>query len=212
MMDKIKLFYLDEEEQWQYMAYQTLGTDFDLRILETAHFPRNVSDIWSIISDMNVDGVIVDYKLNDSGILPYTGNHVVREIRKHNLHLPVFMITSFEQNALQESDEVQIIRGKDILSDSNKCELLKTLIISSVGKYRSQKERCEEVIHKLVTKIDAGEKLTEYEIADKFDAELYISELDLDSGVRSHLINHAVSSNLSDLVEMAGAILDKISK
>ena len=211
-MTDIKLCYLDEEEQWQYMAHQTLRNDFDLEILEQTRFPRDVSDIWSIIFDMNVDAVIVDYKLNDSGILPYTGNHVVREIRKHNLHLPVFMITSFEQNALQESDEVQIIRGKDMLADPNKFELLKTLIISSVGKYRSKKLRCEEIIHKLVTKIDAGEKLTENEMADKFDAELYISELDLDSGVRAHLINHEVSKKLSNIVEMAESILDKLSK
>ena len=212
MEDKIKLCYLDEQEQWQYMAHQKLGNDFDLRMLEQSQFPNDVSNIWSIIFDMNVDVVIVDYKLNESGILPYTGDQVIHEIRKHNLHLPVFMITSFELNALQESEEVQVIRGKDMLANPEKFDLLKTLIISSVNKYRTKKEKCEELIYKLASKIDAGETLSEEEEANKFDAELYLSELDLDSGFRKHLISQDASQKLSDMVNLAHSILEHLSK
>lgn len=212
MSNKIKICFLDEEPTWQYMAHKKLGDDFDVDILEQEKLPKEVSSIWSIIIEKEPDVIIVDYKLNESGVLPYTGDAVVSEIRKHNLHLPIFMMTSFEQNALQECVEVQIVRGKEMLSESSKLENLKTLIRASVNQYNSRKLEYEGTILRLAAKIDAGEELTEDEMADKFDAELYISELDLDSGVRSHLINHAVSSNLSDLVEMAGAILDKISK
>lgn len=210
-MSKFKLCFLDEEDSWRYMAKKRLSDEFDVTIVEQDEFPQAVSELWTIIKDSDADVVIVDYRLNESGILSYTGDAVVREIRKHNRHLPVFMITSYESNAIQECEEVQIIRGKDMLSDVEKSEHLKLLIKASVERYIRERERAEKVVQVLSAKIDAGSVLSEPEEADRFDAEIYLSELDLDSGVRASLCRTETSANLLKLVEQTTALLSKLS-
>ena len=156
--------------------------------------------------------MIVDYRLNESGVLAYTGESVLREIRKHNLHLPVFMVTSYEDNAIQECDEVQIIRGKNVLNTSENLSKFKHLIKAAVERYQSKKAESEAVVQELSRKIDKGESLSETEYAAKFDAELYLSELDLDSRVRANIINQQTSQQMAEMLTLAQSIVERLDK
>ena len=83
-----KIVYIDEQAGWQSTVYAALSDKYDIYIPET--MPRNVSDIWTEVRDSQV--VIVDFRLNESGPVSYTGDDVAREIHKHNKHLPIFII------------------------------------------------------------------------------------------------------------------------
>ena len=212
MNTKIKICFLDEDENWRMDAYNNLKEDFDVHIVELEQFPRNVADIWPVIAEAGADVVIVDYRLNESGILSYTGENVVREIRKHNKHLPVFMVTSFENNAILECTEVQIIRGKNVLNTADNLEQFKKLLRAAVGQYQRKKATCESVVRELTNRINKGESLSESEIAQKFDAELYLSELDLDSGVRANMINQTTSQQMTDMLQLAKSIVERLGE
>ena len=145
-------------------------------------------------------------------MLSYTGENVLHEIRKHNLHLPVFMVTSYEDNAIDECEEVQIIRGKDVLNTAENISNFKHLMRASVERYQKKKEESESVVQVLSRKIDNGEPLTEAENAAKFDAELYLSELDLDSCVRANMINQQTSQQMADMLSIAQSIVERLDK
>ena len=199
----IKLVYIDEEVGWQSQAHASLSDKYEMHIPET--LPKNVSDIWEEVAESQI--ALIDFRLNESGQVGYTGDDVAREIHKHNKHFPVIIITSFEDNAIQECSEVQTIRGKEMFSDPEMFQKLCHMIDAAVGIYDRKKMDCENVIQELQAKMATGERLSEKEEADKFDAELYLAELNVDSSVRANLIGSGTSKELKELLQMARTII-----
>lgn len=206
MDEKIRLIYLDEEETWQSIAHRQLKGDFTLDIPQ--YLPKDVEGLWPLVRDYDAQAVLIDYRLNESGKVSYTGDDVIRELRKHNKHLPMFIITSFEDNALIECKEAQIIRGKEILANPDLLIKLKNIITANVNNYNSRKTSAENIIKKFQDKVAKGESLTSEESATKFEAELYLSELDLDNSVRSDLITSKTNDTLEELLKVAQSIVD----
>lgn len=203
-----RVVYIDEEAGWQSIVNEALSGKYDVHIPEA--MPSNVSDIWSEIGDAQV--AIIDFRLNENGQVSYTGDDVAREIHKHNKHFPIFIITSFEDNAIQECTEVQSIRGKEMFTTPESLVKLNHMIDSAVSIYDKKKASCEECIRMCQEKIANGETLTEPEEADRFDAELYLSELDLDSSVRKNLINTKTLKSLEEMLDLARSIVSNYSK
>ena len=210
MAEKIRLVYLDEEQGWQSQAYAALNVDFDLHIPE--NLPHNIECLWSEIKDFNADAILIDYRLNESGEVAYTGDEVIKEIHKHNKHLPMFIITSYEDNALIECKEAEIIRGKELLADADKVEKLKKIIIASVNKYEARKASAEAVLISLQAKVQKGDILSNDDESNKFNVELYLSELDLDSNVRTNLITSKSNRDIEDILNMAKELIEMHKK
>lgn len=206
MNDKIRLVYLDEEESWQSQAHSVLKNDFQLHIPQ--YMPHNIEDIWQDICKFDAQVVLIDYRLNNTGKVSYTGDDVIRVLHRHNKHLPMFIITSYEDNALKECKEAQIIRGKESFTDANQYEKLKSIITANVNNYNNRKESAEKIIKRLQNKVTNGESLTSEESAAKFEAELYLSELDLDNSVRFDLITSKSNDTLEELLKAAQSIIN----
>ena len=120
----------------------------------------------------------------------------------------MFIITSYEDNALKECKEAQIIRGKELFTDAKQYEKLKSIIKANVNNYNKRKELAENTIKKLQDKVSNGESMTSKESADKFEAELYLSELDLDNSIRFDLITSKSNDTLEELLKVAKSIVD----
>lgn len=97
----------------------------------------------------------------------------------------------------------------------NSAEELKKLchmIDSAATIYEKKKAESENVICALQEKISAGEKLSDKEEADRYDAELYLSELDLDSSARGILINTRTLKDIDEMLSLARTIVEKHKK
>ena len=206
MNDKIRLVYLDEDEGWQSQAHSVLKNDFQLHIPQS--MPQNIEDIWREICEFDAQAVLIDYRLNNTGVVSYTGDDVIHVLHRHNKHLPMFIITSFESNALIECKEAQIIRGKELFTDANQYEKLKSVITANVNNYNSRKASAENIIKHLQDKVSKGENLTNEESVARFEAELYLSELDLDNSVHADLITSKSNETLEELLKVAQSIVD----
>lgn len=206
MSDKIRLIYLDEEKSWQSQAHSVLKNDFQLLIPQ--YLPHNIEDIWQEVCEFDAQAVLIDYRLNDTGRVSYTGDDVIRILHRHNKHLPMFIITSYEDNALKECKEALIIRGKELFTDAKQYEKLKSIITANVNNYNSRKTSAENIIENFQDKVAKGENLTSEESSTKFEAELYLSELDLDNSVRSDLITSKTNDTLEELLKVAQSIVD----
>lgn len=204
----IKVVYIDEEAGWQSTAHAALSDKYDIYIPEV--LPQNVTDIWGVVCNSQV--AVIDYRLNESGLVAYTGDDVVREIHKHNRHFPVIIITSYEDNAIQECTEVQTIRGKEMFNSAEELKKLCHMIDSAAAIYEKKKAESEDVICALQEKIATGEKLSDKEEADRYDAELYLSELDLDSSARGILINTRTLKGIDEMLSLARNIVEKHKK
>lgn len=203
-----RVVYIDEETGWQSTVHAALSGKYEIEIPED--LPSEVSNIWELIRDSQV--AIIDYRLNGDNLVSYTGDDVAREIHKHNKHFPIFIITSYEDNAIQECTEVQSIRGKEIFTTPESLIKLNHMIDSAVSIYDKKKASCEECIRMCQEKIAKGEILTAAEEADRFDSELYLSELDLDSSARANLISTGTSKDLEEMLALARSIVSNYSK
>lgn len=198
----IKLIYLDEEQGWQSTFYDRFNDKYELIIPEK--MPRDINELWPFVSDAQV--IVADYRLNGSGEVSYTGDDVARMVHQHNKHMPVFIITSYEDNAIQECTEVQIIRGKEMFIDLELQNKLNLMINAAVNVYESKKRDAEDCIKYLQDKISRGEKLSIDEESDRFDAELYLSELDMDSLLRAKMISGATAMTIDNMLAIARSI------
>ena len=206
MTDKIRLVYIDEEESWQSQAHAALNADFNLYIPE--HLPRNIEELWISLKDFDAQAILIDYRLNESGEVSYTGDDVIREFHKHNKHLPMFIITSYEDNALIECKEAQIIREKELITNTAKLIKLQNIINAGVNNYNKQKESAEKIINFTQCKIRENETLSDDEERAKFEAELYLSELDLDSNVHADLITNGSNRTFDEMLSIARKIIE----
>ena len=206
MSDKIRLIYWDEEPSWQSQVHAALNDYFELIIPE--ELPLDVKSLWNTISEYGAQAVLVDYRLNGSGIVSYTGDEVIREIHRHNKHLPTFIITSFEENAIVECREAQVIRGKELITKADETSKLVNIINSGVNRYDVQKNHAEDVLISLKDKLSKGIALSDADELNKFEAEMYLAELDMDSGARKQMITIGSERNLIEMLALAREIVD----
>ena len=153
----IRLTYLDEEEAWQSTAHSRLKNDFTLQI--PMELPKNIEDLWPMITEFAPQAILIDYRLNEAGKLSYTGDEVIK----------------YEDDALIKCEEAQVIRSKDILTNPDMFVKLQNIITAGVNNYNRRKSLAENTIRTLQEKIVDGKELTDTECQDKFDAELYLS-------------------------------------
>ena len=198
----IKLIYLDEEQGWQSIFHDEFSDKYELIIPEK--MPRDINELWSFVSNAQV--LVADYRLNGSGAVSYTGDDVARMVHQHNKHLPVFIITSYEDNAIQECTEVQIIRGKEMFTEPELQNKFNLMISAAVNVYESKKKTAEDRIRSLQEIISRGGTLSSNEESDRFDAELYLSELDMDSSLRANMITGATALTIDNMLSMAKSI------
>ena len=109
-------------------------------------------------------------------------------------------------------EEAEIIRGKELLADADKVEKLKKIIIASVNKYEARKASAEAVLISLQAKVQKGDILSNDDESNKFNAELYLSELDLDSNVRTNLITSKSNRDIEDILNMAKELIEMHKK
>ena len=206
MSDKIRLIYWDEEPSWQSQVHAALNEYFELIIPE--ELPLDLQSLWNTVLEYGAQAILVDYRLNGSGIVSYTGDEVIREIHKHNKHLPAFIITSFEENAIVECREAQIIRGKELITKVDETSKLVNIITSGVNRYEIQKNSAEGVLIRLEDKLSKGISLSDSDELNKFEAEMYLAELDMDSGARNQMITIGSERNLIKMLALAREIVD----
>lgn len=206
MSDKIRLIYWDEEPSWQSQVHAALNEYFELIIPE--ELPLDLQSLWNTVLEYGAQAILVDYRLNGSGIVSYTGDEVIREIHRHNKHLPAFVITSFEENAIVECREAQIIRGKELITKADETSKLVNIITSGVNRYEIQKNSAEGVLIRLEDKLSKGISLSDSDELNKFEAEMYLAELDMDSGARNQMITIGSERNLIEMLALAREIVD----
>lgn len=199
--------YLDEEEQWKLVFRSSLKSDFNIVLLD---LPEKASDIWQIVEEEKLDALVVDFLLNESGKVTYKGNDVVKDIRSHNLHLPMFVITSYEDNAIELCEDIFIVRGKEMLTDPQKLSLFKKMLSRAINTYNQLISEANATILEINRKLEKGMRLSAEEEETRFRAERFLSELNIPDSFDSNMLTSAYSSQLQSLIDAANKIVDSI--
>lgn len=127
-------------------------------------FPEaSLKEMLEKLSEMHPDAIVTDFVLNEirtdiSYNVDYTGIELVDAIHKHREGFPCFIITSFDDTAVDATDDVNLVYIKDVLNtkkdttkDTSKVTFAQR-IISQVDKYRSKINHAKEELSTLVEK------------------------------------------------------------
>lgn len=197
--------YLDEEEQWRLTARNGLISDFTVSVLD---LPQSPEQIWPVILKEKLDALIVDFRLFESGEVTYTGKEIITEVQRHNKHFPLFIMTSYENDAFSQCEDVLIIRDKRMFDNNEELSRFKLTLSARLDSYYKK----ESLFRKRLLELNKLENLTQPQKEEKFEIELYLSELDLDNSLPLNLLSSGYTESMESLLKLAKEISNSLKK
>lgn len=206
MSKKYRIGYLDEDEGYQAKFYQAFKNEFDIKILPIENI-NNVYDVLRFINDEELDALVVDYRLADSGQLTFNGDSVVDLINSQKKYFPLVMLTSYAQDAIAHMEDVYIVKDKEEIERSANLFLkqLETAIDRYQTKIITAENKIKELSEKKVLSIQEEEELLRLHI--------FMNEVDPEANqLPASLLTSSAINNISDLVKESKELLSILKK
>ena len=195
MSKKYRIGYLDEDEGYQAKFYQAFKNEFDIKILPIENI-NNVYDVLRFINDEELDALVVDYRLADSGQLTFNGDSVVDLINSQKKYFPLVML-----------EDVYIVKDKEEIESSANLFLkqLETAIDRYQTKIITAENKIKELSEKKVLSIQEEEELLRLHI--------FMNEVDPEANqLPASLLTSSAINNISDLVKESKELKKKKKK
>ena len=207
MSKKYRIGYLDEDEGYQAKFYQAFKNEFDIKILPIENI-NNVYDVLRFINDEELDALVVDYRLADSGQLTFNGDSVVDLINSQKKYFPLVMLTSYAQDAIAHMEDVYIVKDKEEIESSANLFLkqLETAIDRYQTKIITAENKIKELSEKKVLSIQEEEE-------ELLRLHIFMNEVDPEANQPpASLLTSSAINNISDLVKESKELLSILKK
>lgn len=204
-MSNYRIGYLDEEEQWRLIARNSLRPEFEVVVLNLV---QKADLIWPAIIDNRLDALIVDFRLFESGEVTYDGNDIIQEIQQHNMHFPMFIMTSYETDAFLNCEDVLIIRDKSMFQDEKELDRFKQTLKGRLDTYFKKENACKQRLLEL-SKIN---NLSPNQKEEKYRLELYLAETDLDNTPGLSLLPSEYTESMETMLKLAKEISSSLKE
>lgn len=201
--------FIDDDEQTRAILYQKYKDAFNIH-----NFQLNMnSSIESIIEEFeenSIDCLIIDYLLDESGDLSFTGDRLVDEIHIKRPYFPLIVLTSYEDDALDNISEVNIVNDKDKYMNKG-VETFKKKITNLIEQYKNnisnKEKRLSELLQINLKEITINEE-EEIDSIYSFLEKIYPDE----KSFPTHLQKRETVSKISDLLNKTQEILKILEK
>ena len=164
-------------------------------------------DVLRFINDEELDALVVDYRLADSGQLTFNGDSVVDLINSQKKYFPLVMLTSYAQDAIAHMEDVYIVKDKEEIESSANLFLkqLETAIDRYQTKIITAENKIKELSEKKVLSIQEEEELLRLHI--------FMNEVDPEANqLPASLLTSSAINNISDLVKESKELLSILKK
>lgn len=224
-MNKFKLLFVDEERDsfddfLDYVEKSSRANEVEVM----TQLPLNSMDLMiDTIIKLNPDAIITDFFLNEKRVdidytVPYNGTELVESVLSIKEDFPCFILTTFDDVAINEIEDVNKIYVKNILHKSNKEERNKAKatfldrVVIQIKHYKSKILKAENELLSLIEKRKSGE--TNYEDEQRIIELDTILEKSIDKN--SYIPeNYKLSSNtdkLGELLNKVDNLLNEVEK
>lgn len=205
-----KLVFIDEEKDQHNDFKDYMDAAGDQFVLECLYPEPDMESMINRLEECHPDAIVSDFLLNDikediQYNVSYNGAELVQEYRAMRPDFPCFVITSHDNDAVPEVDDVNLVYVKGLLTDGEKNNKVKFYdkIKAQIDKYKSAISVAQKEFNELLDKRKAG-------TMDMIDEERLV---DLDNYLEKSLDNHtALPSQLksSDNLRRMTSALDDI--
>lgn len=158
-----KILFIDEEST-QHDQFLDYFEQVCPEIVPKCEFPLStIGEMLQRIEELCVDAVVTDFRLNEMRTdihynVNYDGVELINAIRKQRDGFPCFVITSHDDEAVNGTDDVNMVYIKDILKpDVDKAKVtFAERVTRQVDKYRSRIGNARQELSALIEKRYSG--------------------------------------------------------
>ena len=208
-MSKYKIGFIDEDHlEWERVE-RNLRDSFDV---VDYSIPQGLSkeNLIEQVYDSDIDLLMVDYLMCDTGYLNFNGDDFIRDFEKIKPKFPIIIFTTHENDAFPHVDNPNIIYDKKLLEDDRL--YLVQLITKNIERYRKYISDRKDIIETLLQKKEK-QGLSSKEKNTLLESQLELNILDKKSNeVPLQLIEDKSYNSLSDTTKEAEAFLESIEK
>jgi hypothetical protein len=131
-----RIGYIDEDKGWRNTFRQYLKDDFEIVLFDITE-ETTVETLVDDIFNQAIDMLVIDFRLDETGLVDFNADILVDKIQGRNLYYPLIILTSFESDALDHLENANLVNGKDMLSgdSTSKVSILKQKISKIAGDY-----------------------------------------------------------------------------
>ena len=159
-----KILFIDEEsvQQDRFVDYiEAESTDVEVKCMVPL---SSLEDMLHKIEGYCPDAIVTDFQLNEiktdvTYTVQYNGIDLVNAIREQWENFPCFVITSFDDEAVNSSEDVNLVYIKDLLNrrsdDKSKVTFLER-VLSQIDKYRARIAKAKQELATLILKRKSG--------------------------------------------------------
>ncbi len=146
-MAKYKILFVDEVKAdihrfQRYVHRKDIDKKFNLIV----EIPENtLENFMEKISNENFDAIITDHKLHEENAnISFDGIDLVREILKNKIDFPCFVLTSFDDEAVINGDDVNIVYIKGLMDKDGENKAHATFLDKIENQIKHYKKRIED--------------------------------------------------------------------
>ena len=173
---------------------------------------KPVADIHELVSSIlstHCDALVVDFRLSEEAPeIKYDGGDVVKAFLEERPGFPVFILTTYEDEAVEQGPDVNLVNEKNMISEGNE-KLLKKIEMQ-IRKYKTEIDEKEKKLLSLL-KTKSERPLSDTEEKDLIDLDTFIQKsLSGKSRISESSKISTNSDRLADLLKKADQILNKL--
>lgn len=178
-MTKYNIGFVDEDPQ-EIRRYANRLEPMGFNVIDySIEKGLQLDELLNRIYDSEIDLVMVDFLLNERGILGFNGDQVIRDFKKIKPEFPMIIFTSKDKQAFPAVDDVNLIYDKArIRDDDAELQRFITVLSKNIEKYRNDIKQREDRIKELIDIRESGPQLDTDQKSELFRLQFELSNLD----------------------------------
>jgi DNA-binding NarL/FixJ family response regulator len=206
-----KVAYIDEVDSdirsFKRSVLLRANTKFEVVVVKPK---EDINETVKDILDSSVDAIVSDFKLSEEAPnVHYNGSDIINAILEIREDFPVFILTSFEQDAEDKGSDVNIVYEKVDVQESSK---FFDKVIHQIKKHKAKIESAEIRILELKEK-QKDDTLTMSEEQELLDLDSLVSKsLDKRGFIKDDIRVSTNTDRLQALINKADDIIEAINK
>lgn len=213
-----RILFIDEQKKYQnnFLDYVEQKNIEDVEAI--VKYPESsIDDMINVVNEELADAVVTDFRLNEYKTdikynIDYDGADLLHSLRKRRKGFPCFILTSYDGDAVDESQDVNMVYDKSVINPyTEKSERVSFLekIIKQIDHYRKTIDNAEKELCYLIEKRSKEEaSLEDEERLIELD-NLLESSVDRRGEIPNEFKELSNQNRLSELIKKADEIINK---
>lgn len=215
---KYKIIFIDEEKN-QHNSFADYMDRYEDKVDLVCMYPAKcIEDTIEQVDEYHPDAIISDYKLNDikeniKYNVPFNGSELMDAYLQERPEFPCFVLTSFDDEAVNSSHDVNIVYLKNVLNKPEEGKItFAERIIQQIEHYKKRIEDAQVEIEQLIEKRRKGNADIKSEQR-LIDLDGFVEQsLGMSSAVPAEMKNLSNMERLKTLISKTDELLSKLEK